>query len=108
MDNKVRIGDQSDIAQRATDAEQGAAEAAAEVTMMQRRIRTFYMELSEVSFPETAPSWANEWLEWLLTGEVPRETLDPNAEVPGNAPEETAPEEAPAETPAETPAEPTA
>lgn len=86
MDNKVRIGTQSDIAQRATDAEIRAAAAASDYTMIQRRIRTFFTEVSEVSFPATAPEWAPEWVEWLLTGTVPVVVVEEPA-APASEPE---------------------
>lgn len=70
MSNKVRIGGDSDLVRRATDAERRAVGASADVTMMRRRINTFYLAISEVSFPEDAPVWASEWVQWLQTGAV--------------------------------------
>lgn len=86
MDSKVRFVNDGDTSAAARAlAEQNRADiAAGEVTMMQRRIRTFYTELNEVSFPETAPSWASDWVEWLLTGTVASDVAD---EVPAEAAE---------------------
>ena len=70
--NKAVIGgDNTDAAASRALAEQNRADlAAGALTMMQRRIRTFYTEIIEVRFPEDAPSWAPNWVEWLITGEV--------------------------------------
>ncbi len=70
MSNKAVIGGISSTAARADAEQKRADEASSELTIIKRRIRTFYDALSEVYFPANAPTWAPDWREWLLTGEV--------------------------------------
>jgi hypothetical protein len=71
MSNKAVIGGVVTVdTERADSADRLAANRAAEVAMIKRRIRTFFDALTEVRFPADAPSWAPDWREWLLTGEV--------------------------------------
>ena len=71
MGSKAVIGgDISLETERADNAIRTANSSAAEVTMIKRRIRTFFDALTEVRFPADAPSWATDWREWLTTGEV--------------------------------------
>ena len=88
--NKTLIGtDESEYVARADIAERVRGEAQAELTMIRRRIRTFFSSVVQVRFPASgAPSWAEDWPEWLETGEVV----------------EVVPEEEVVETPAEPPA----
>ena len=71
MSNKAVIGGVvAGETERADNAVRVANNVAGELTMIKRRIRTFYDALTEVRFPTGAPSWAPDWVEWLVTGEV--------------------------------------
>ena len=70
MSNKVVIGEIAGDLQRADAAERSAGEASSELTMIRRRIRTFFDAIAYVQFPVEAPAWASDWHEWLQTGEV--------------------------------------
>ena len=69
--NKVVIGGNisQDVA-RADNAQRGLTDAQAELTMIRRRIRTFYAAVTQVNFPASPPSWAEDWVEWLETGKI--------------------------------------
>lgn len=85
MSEKTKIGPSTGDLQRADAAERLAGEASGELTMIRRRIRTFYNAITYVQFPAVAPSWAPDWAEWLETGEVVEKPVA----------EESAPEEFP-------------
>ena len=69
--NKVIIGnDESEYVDRAVTAETSAATALGELTMIRRRIRTFFSAVTQVRFPASPPPWAEDWPEWLETGTV--------------------------------------
>ena len=70
--NKAVIGNEnvSKEVKRADTAIRDAADARGELTMIRRRIRTFFSAVTQVSFPASPPSWAEDWPEWLETGEV--------------------------------------
>lgn len=72
--NKTLIGlaDTSADVQRADNAVRDFNDAQSELTMIRRRIRTFFSAVTQVSFPTIpeAPVWAEDWPEWLETGEV--------------------------------------
>ena len=69
--NKAVIGnDESEYIARADVAERRASTAQAELTMIRRRIRTFFGAVTQVRFPASPPSWAEDWPEWLETGEI--------------------------------------
>ena len=60
----------SEDVERADTAQRELTDAQGELTMIRRRIRTFYAAITQVSFPASPPSWAEDWVEWLETGEV--------------------------------------
>lgn len=69
--NKTLIGtDESEFVQRADDATRARDETLSELTMIRRRIRTFFSAVTQVRFPASPPSWAEDWPEWLETGSV--------------------------------------
>ena len=69
--NKVLIGtDESEYVERADTATRDRDTALAELTMIRRRIRTFFSAVVQVRFPASPPPWAEDWPEWLETGEV--------------------------------------
>ncbi len=69
--NKVLIGnDDSEFVQRADNATRERDSAVSEVTMIRRRIRTFFSAVVQVRFPASPPAWAEDWPEWLETGSV--------------------------------------
>ncbi len=78
MSHKTMIGhDDSQIVEQARTEQARADQVNSEYTMMQRRIRTFHNELSYVRFDvDTAPAWAEHWLEWLLTGATPQPEVE--------------------------------
>jgi nucleotide-binding universal stress UspA family protein len=99
--NKTLIGsDNSQFVQRADEAMRARDIALGELTMIRRRIRTFFAAVTQVRFPASPPSWAEDWPEWLETGEIaPRDeetveeltqeqqqALDESAEMPGGIP----------------------
>ena len=88
--NKTVIGsgNVSKETERADNAIRVAGERATELTMIRRRIRTFFSAVTQVSFPANpeAPAWAEDWPQWLETGEIPVKEV-----------EETPVEETPAE-----------
>ena len=70
--NKTVIGDEnvSKEVKRADYAQRVRDEALSELTMIRRRIRTFFSAVTQVSFPANSPPWAEDWPEWLETGVV--------------------------------------
>ena len=69
--NKVLIGsDESQYVALADAALRARDNAIGEVTMIRRRIRTFFSAVTQVRFPASPPPWAEDWPEWLETGEV--------------------------------------
>ena len=69
--NKALIGNEdSEFVQRADEAARARDEALSEVTMIRRRIRTFFSAVTQVRFPASPPPWAEDWPEWLETGVV--------------------------------------
>lgn len=79
--NKVLIGsDESKFVQRADVAERALSSAQAELTMIRRRVRTFFGAVIQVRFPASPPSWAEDWPEWLETGGVATETVGSTVE----------------------------
>ncbi len=96
----IGLGDTSVDVQRADDAVRDLNDARSELTMIRRRIRTFFLAVTQVSFPAIpeGPAWAEDWPEWLQTGEVAvdrseeeltqaqQQALDESAEMPGGIP----------------------
>lgn len=69
--NKVLIGsDESEYVATADAATRSRDDALSELTMIRRRIRTFFSAVTQVRFPANPPFWAENWPEWLETGEV--------------------------------------
>lgn len=69
--NKAIIGsDESEYVERTDTAERLSVEARSELTMIRRRIRTFFSAVTQVRFPANPPAWAEDWPEWLETGTV--------------------------------------
>ncbi len=81
-DGKTQIGsDQSSLATKAKAEEERADNAVRELGKVQNRIRKFYSEVSCVHFDEeTAPVWAEKWLDFLLAGTVPATVVVETAE----------------------------
>lgn len=86
MSEKTKIGASTGDLQRADAAERVAGKAAGELTMIRRRIRTFYNAITYVQFPANSPTWAPDWIEWLETGEVVEKIVEETIE---DAAEET-------------------
>lgn len=90
--NKTLIGsDKSQYVATADAATRSRDTARAEVTMIRRRIRTFFSAVTQVRFPASPPSWAEDWPEWLETGEVAidrseEETVETPVEETGEEP----------------------
>ena len=84
--NKTLIGlaDMSADVQRADNAVRDFTDAQSELTMIRRRIRTFFSAVTQVSFPAIpeAPVWAEDWPEWLETGSVEPVFDDAGPEIP--------------------------
>ena len=80
--NKALIGsDESEYVVTADAATRARDTALAELTMIRRRIRTFFSAVTQVRFPASgAPSWAENWPEWLETGGVATEAVESTVE----------------------------
>ena len=96
--NKVLIGsDESQYVAAADSATRSRDTARAEVTMIRRRIRTFFSAITQVRFPDNPPAWAEDWPQWLETGEIPVEEVEEtpvDADAEADAEAEEAAEEA--------------
>jgi len=73
--NKTRFADVKDTAadDKAKAESQRADIQATRVREMQKRIKDFFARVQYVTFAseESAPPWANNWRDYLLTGSVP-------------------------------------
>ncbi len=102
MDSKVRIGPADTRAsdEAARSEKQRADDLARQLSAIRNRLRKFHNTIEYVQFPdagEHTPPWAENWLDWLLTGAMPTPEaepgLEPTPDVKGEA--EAAPEAQP-------------